>query len=153
MSKKRGGGVLYDLSHEFDLLKFFFRKYNINYRIIDILYTINHDMYETKKNADECDVYCIKDNFDDESDNENKYNIYNNDKINLKTFMVRFDTKEECGITSVESEYNDEYYYDVTHGKSVGIFFSFIDYKKISQDKIDKKIKNITISNLDNSDD
>jgi hypothetical protein len=32
-SKKRGGGVLYDLSHEFDLLKFFFRKYNINYSI------------------------------------------------------------------------------------------------------------------------
>ena len=32
-SKKRGGGVLYDLSHEFDLLKFFFKKYNIDYSI------------------------------------------------------------------------------------------------------------------------
>lgn len=39
--KKRGGGVLYDLSHEFDLLKFFFKKYKIYYSINKKISSLN----------------------------------------------------------------------------------------------------------------
>lgn len=84
----------------------------INFRIIDINYTINHDDAKTKTDPDKCDLY-----------------YPNNININLKSFMTKFDTNELCGESEIENKYNDEYYYDVTHGHSTGIIFSFVDYK------------------------
>ena len=105
--------------------------------MIDIKYTINHDVQNNNYDQDDCDKCVI-------------YDAYDDDDINLKTFMVRFDTNEECGKSTTESEYNDEYYYDKTYGQSIGIIFSFIDYK--NKEDVSKN-KDVSKNNLDDSND